>query len=65
MGYRIVGFIIDDFEKINFKEKPYRSKIFKDEIKARKYAYSKVYEKDGNTKKTKNTLVNFYIEKVN
>lgn len=64
MGYRIVGEVIDDFTKIMFKKKPLRSKVFKTQEEALKYAYAMVYRKDGNTKRVKNVLTNFYVETV-
>lgn len=62
--YVVVGYIIDDLSKINYKEKPYKSKQFKSSYDATKHGYSLVYQKDGNTKRTKNVLVNFQIETI-
>ena len=64
MPFRVVGEIIDDVHKIDFKVKPYKSKIFYTSESALKHGYSKVYQKDGNAKRTKNVLTNFYIEEI-
>lgn len=64
MGYRVVGSIIKDVRALDLKVTPYKSKVFKNDRVAQKHAYSLVYQKDGNTKRTKNVLVNFYIDTV-
>lgn len=64
MPFQVVGEIIDDVQKVNFKKTPYRSKIFYTPETAQKHAYSMVYRKDGNTKRSKNVLTNFYIKTI-
>ncbi len=64
MAYRIRGEIVKDPTKIIPKTRPYISRRFKTQEAALKHAYSKVYRKDGNTKKTRNFLQNFYVEEV-
>jgi predicted HTH transcriptional regulator len=64
MPFQIIGEIIDNDEKVDFKIKPYKSKIYYTEETALKDAYKKVYHKDGNTKRRKNVLVNFYIKTI-
>jgi hypothetical protein len=61
MGYQIIGEIIKDENAMSVQITPYKSKIFRTQESAIKYAYSKVYRKDGNTKRTKNVLINFQI----
>lgn len=62
--YQIIGEIWKDITAIKLNIKPYKSKIFNSDKEALKYAYSMIYKKDGNTKRSKNVLVNFYIHEI-
>jgi hypothetical protein len=64
MPFQVVGQILDDESKVDFKIKPFLSKIFYTDETARRYAYSLVYKKDGNNKRTKNVLINWYIRTI-
>jgi hypothetical protein len=62
MGYRIVGEIMKDARALDLKITPYKSSIFNTQEEALSYAYKKVYRKNGNDKRSRNVLINFYIE---
>ena len=61
MNYRVKGTIIKDITALSLKSKPYTSRSFKTLYLASKHGYSKVYLKDGNTKRTRNVLTDFQI----
>jgi hypothetical protein len=62
MPFQVIGTIIENTSKINWKTKPYKSKIFYTEETALKHMYSMIYQKNGNIKRVKNVLVNSYIK---
>lgn len=64
MPFQVVGEIWENATALRLKSKPYASKIFYTDQTALKHGYSKVYEKDGNTKRTKNVLVNWYVKTI-
>ena len=64
MAYKVKGTIIKSLTALDLKKKPYESKCFKTQEEAMRHGYSKVYKKDGNTKRTLNVLTDFQIFQV-
>lgn len=64
MPFQIIGEILENETALDLKIKPYKSKIFYTQESALKHAYSKVYRKDRNTKRSRNVLINFYIKTI-
>jgi hypothetical protein len=60
----VIGEIIDDLTKVDFKVKDFQSRPYKTQESALRAAYKKVYQKDGNTRRTKNVLTNFYTKDI-
>lgn len=60
--YRVEGTVIKDLSSIRWIQKPFKSKKFKTQEEAIRFGYSKVYRKDGNTKRTRNVLTNYQIK---
>lgn len=64
MGVIVIGEIIDDLTKVDFKVKDFQSKPYKTNEAALRAAYKKVYQKDGNTRRVRNVLTNFYTKDI-
>ena len=59
--YFVRGTIISDMSSIKPKVKAFISKPYKTQYLATKSAYRRVYQKDGNTKRTRNVLTDFQV----
>jgi len=64
MPFQVIGEILKDETALNIQIKPYKSKIFYTQESAIKHGYKMVYRKDGNNKRTRNVLIDWYIKTI-